>query len=136
MITGYERREIAARLRKCTLPKNYTQAQGGGWSHLCDMALAVGLKPEDRPTAWDLAQRLADLIDPTCEARRDTVFKPAVLYPDTESDDVGYEETVYRCSRCGEIVSYDEDYDPETDLPAYCERCGSRITGIGEPWDE
>lgn len=68
MTTDDERREVAERLRKCTLPTNYTQAQGGGWSHLCDMALAVGLKQEDRPTAWDLAQRLADLIDPEGES--------------------------------------------------------------------
>lgn len=130
MVTDDERREVARRLRKCTLPKNYTQAQGGGWSHLCDMALAVGLKQEDRPTAWDLVQRLAELIDPTCEVHRDALFYPAT---DLTSE---HEETVFRCGRCEEIVSYDADYDPETDLPAYCERCGSRITGIGEPWDE
>lgn len=46
-----------------------------------------------------------------------------------------HEEAVFMCGKCGEIASYDEDYDPETDLPTYCMRCGSRITGIGEPWD-
>lgn len=81
-------------------------------------------------------KRLADLIDPTCEVHRDTVFKPAVLYPDRELDDVGRDETVFRCGKCCEIVSYDEDYNPETDLPAYCETCGSRIIGIGEPWNK
>ena len=73
---------------------------------------------------------LADLIDPTCVAHRDQLFYPATdLMPE-------HEETIYRCGSCYEIVSYDEDYDPETDAPAYCEMCGSRITGIGEPWDE
>lgn len=31
---------------------------------MCDMALAVGFKREDNPTAWEFAQRLADLIEP------------------------------------------------------------------------
>lgn len=76
----------------------------------------------------DAINRLADLIDATCEAHRDVILYPATdLTPE-------HEEIVYRCDECGEIVSFDEDYDPKTDLPAYCLRCGSRITGIGEPW--
>ena len=129
-MTKDECMEVARRLRKLHL--------GGGSKDLIERTLsdAIGAWRESG-MSWDfITERLADLIDPTCEARRDAVFKPAVLYPDTELDDVGREETVYRCSRCGEIISYDEDYDPETDAPAYCEMCGSRITGIGEPWDE
>lgn len=128
MTSDDERREVARRLRELG---GYVFCPGNTYELLADALLVADFEGTD-----ELFARLADLIDPTCEARRDTVFKPAVLYPDTESDDVGYEETVYRCGRCGEIVSYDEDYDQETDLPAYCERCGSRITGIGEPWDE
>ena len=64
MIDDSERREIARKLRKCTPPTSYRQSQGGGWAHLCDMALAVGFKREDNPTAWEFAQRLADLIEP------------------------------------------------------------------------
>ena len=39
------------------------------------MALAVGFKREDNPTAWEFAQRLADLIDPgdMSQGRRDIV---------------------------------------------------------------
>lgn len=118
MATDTDRREVARKLRE--LPDNSTYpdligaiADHDGWY-----------------AAADAADRLADLIDPTCEARRDALFYPATgLTPE-------HEETVYRCGECGEIISYDEGYDPETDLPAYCERCGSRITGIGEPWDE
>ncbi len=65
MPTDEERREVARRLRKCTPPTSYRQSQGGGWAHLCDMALAVGFKREDNPTAWEFAQRLADLIEPS-----------------------------------------------------------------------
>ena len=65
MATDDERREVSARLRTCTPPASYTSAQGGGWSHLCDMALAVGLTREEDPSAWTLANRLADLIEPS-----------------------------------------------------------------------
>lgn len=34
---------------------------------MCDMALAIGFKREDNPTAWEFAQRLADLIEPSCD---------------------------------------------------------------------
>lgn len=64
IFTSDERREVARKLRKCTPPTSYGQSQGGGWAHLCDMALVVGFKREDNPTAWELAQRLADLIEP------------------------------------------------------------------------
>ena len=64
VVTDDERREAAERLRTCTPPTSYTSAQGGGWNHLCDMALAVGLTREEDPSAWTLANRLADLIEP------------------------------------------------------------------------
>ena len=64
MITDGERRRIAENLRNSTPITSYRQSQGGGWAHLRDMAVAVGFKPEDAPTAWWLAQRLADLIEP------------------------------------------------------------------------
>ena len=121
--TDKKRREVAARLRK--------NANSGA-----PLLLLVAMTAFDCPiegqnvTTQEAALRLADLIDPTCEVHRDALFYPAT---DLTWE---YEETVFRCGKCEEIVSYDADYDPETDLPAYCERCGSRITGIGEPWDE
>ena len=36
-------------------------------------------------------------------------------------------ETVFECSECGEVVSWDDGYDPASDLPSYCPRCGARI---------
>lgn len=72
----------------------------------------------------EICERLADLIDPTC-----------YVYKDTLHYEKG-EQVVFRCGKCEEIVSYDEDYNIETDLPAYCERCGSRIIEIGEQWNE
>ena len=122
MVSDDERREVARKLRKCTPPTSYRQSQGGGWAHLCDMALAVGFKREDNPTAWEFAQRLADLIDPTCLARADVEDTPD-----------GGQFECWSCSVCGNIVSADPDYDTETDGPAYCEACGHRIVGKGEP---
>ena len=72
--------------------------------------------------ASDAAERLADLIDPTCLARADVEDTPD-----------GGQFECWSCSVCGNIVSVDPDYDTETDGPAYCEACGHRIVGKGEP---
>lgn len=143
MATNEERREIAEKVRNARTTKstNVSFEKLTPIEFMCEIAKAIGFgKQEDGsfidPSYLEFAYRIADLIDPTCEVHRDTVFKPAVLYPDRELDDVGRDETVFRCGKCCEIVSYDEDYNPETDSPAYCETCGSRIIGIGEPWNE
>lgn len=73
---------------------------------------------------------LADLIDPTCRACLRTLFHPATEFTPE------FEEDVYVCSECGEVLSYDEDFDPDTDYPAYCESCGFRVAEIGEPCSE
>lgn len=118
MISDDERREVALRLRELPDDSTYLDLIGAIVEH------------DGWYTAADAADRLADLIDPTCKAHRDVLFYPATGL--TEE----HEEAVFMCGKCGEIASYDEDYDPETDLPTYCMRCGSRIIGIGEPWDE
>lgn len=142
MATDNERREVAARLRgrQGAVGQDEDSPELTKWEDLA----AIVLTPEEfyacmrfknrdnraQAIRSIIAGRLADLIDPTCEVHRDALFYPATdLTPE-------HEEAVFRCGKCEEIVSYDADYDPETDLPAYCERCGSRITGIGEPWDE
>lgn len=131
MPTIEERHECAKKLREIELVKLPDAS-----SELEEVHKAIGCWFGQEHFSQEFNDRLADLIDPTCEVHRDTVFKPAVLYPDRELDDVGRDETVFRCGKCCEIVSYDEDYNPETDSPAYCETCGSRIIGIGEPWNE
>ena len=118
MVTDDERREVAQRLRELPGDSTYPDLIGVIADH-------DGWYP-----ASDAADRLADLIDPMCKACRDTLF-----YPDTGLTPE-YEETIYRCSACGQVLTYDADFDPETDSPAYCESCGSRVTGIGEPLDE
>lgn len=131
MISDEERRRVACRLREFEIGVIGTVIPT---SELAKNILkAIGYGHSSAMTPYGL---LADLIDPTCKAHRDTLFYPATLYPDRVLDDVEREETVFRCGKCGEIVSYDENYNTEADLPAYCEMCGSRITGIGETWDE
>lgn len=123
MPTDDERREVARRLRE--LASDDEEVSDFDLAKTLDLGAVsrYGYDPRD-------VERLADLIDPTCEVHRDTLFYPATeLTPETES-------TVFRCGACEEIVSFDEDYDPKTDAPVYCEMCGSRITGIGEPWNE
>lgn len=60
---------------------------------MCDMALAVGLNREDNPSAWDIAQRLADLIEPD--------EPPYNLY-------TLYEAVFHRSPRCWECIEDDE----------------------------
>ena len=65
---------------------------------------------------------LADLIEPTCLA-----------CPDVEDTPDGGQFECWSCSVCGAILSVDPDYDTDTDGPNYCEMCGHRIIGKGEP---
>lgn len=143
MVTDDERREVAQRLRGLNGNISHVRRvyEDEGFSILCeDQAdyyqichAVAGYLPAEHMHPCDyeeLHARLADLIDPMCKACRDTLF-----YPDTGLTPE-YEETIYRCSACGQVLTYDADFDPETDSPAYCESCGSRVTGIGEPLDE
>lgn len=67
-------------------------------------------------------ESLADLIDPTCLACKDLEDTPD-----------GGQFECWSCSECGNIVSSCPDYDTDTDGPTYCEVCGHRIVGKGEP---
>ena len=68
--------------------------------------------------------------------------RPRVYVPERTCDAVRTErpcadaasgwETVFECSECGEVVSWDDGYDPETDLPSYCPRCGARIVVMSD----
>lgn len=127
--TNEERREVAAKLRakhrERTRPGVFVPQDAGmqAWDYLRDLEACL----PDGDSAFTV---LADLIDPTCRACLDTLFFPATdLTPEREED-------IYVCSECGEVLSYDEGFDPDTDYPAYCEACGSRVVGIGEPWNE
>lgn len=113
MVTDGDRRRVAENLRNGTPITSYRQSQGGGWAHLRDMAVAVGFKREDAPTAWELAQRLADLIDrPTCQMVECTV-------------DHGYRSWGMRCTACGKEF---EHVKPGFGW-RYCPNCGAVVAG-------
>lgn len=104
MPTDIERREVARRLRA---------ARGPSLMVLMGV-LGVG--------GAHLFDRLADLIDPTCLA-----------CPDVEDTPDGGQFDCWSCSVCGNILYSDPDYDTDTDGPTYCEMCGHRTIGKGEP---
>lgn len=110
MPTDKERREVAQRLR---------ERAGKRILNLSELLWCIGCDDGDDAAAWN---RLADLLDPTCLA-----------CPDVEDTPDGGQFECWSCSVCGNIVSADPDYDTEMDGPAYCEVCGHRIVGKGEP---
>ena len=121
MISDDERREVARRLRQAWANVPDKNPVRHHMRVLYEIYAAVGLN-DDGVDAIDLFDRLADLIDPTCLARADVEDTPD-----------GGQFDCWSCSVCGNILSSDPDYDTETDGPAYCEACGHRIVGKGEP---
>lgn len=119
MISDDERRDVARKLRKCTPPTSYRQSQGGGWAHLCDMALAVGFKREDNPTAWEFAQRLADLIEP--RVGRDAERTCRVESSHEVEGDGCYAYFKYELT-CGHEIAWGDQLPP-----SYCPECGRRV---------
>lgn len=117
MPTNEERRKVAARLRNWeSFRETFME------SPIC-AALYV-LNVEGYLDWRGVCELLADLIEPEPE-RTCHPFSGIVLGgPECR------EEKVWRCSECEEVLSWDyEGYDPETDGPAYCEHCGSKVTG-------
>lgn len=113
----YGRREVARRLRETK-----AECEERGYPWMCDdLILALGYD-HDYEAGDEIFDRLADLIDPTCLARADVEDTPD-----------GGQFECWSCSVCGNILSSDPDYDTDTDGPTYCEVCGHRIIGKGEP---
>ena len=126
-ISTEERREVARRLREVNPYRNrsYTVPYHRyipAAEYLAELAGALGYSPKNDVSRLEFQSHLADLIDPTCLA-----------CPDVEDTPDGGQFECWSCSVCGNIVSVDPDYDTETDGPAYCEACGHRIIGKGEP---
>ena len=117
MVTDDERREVAERLREL----DDSELQVYDMTYFA-IRSAVGCEGDQCPDGRKLVDRLADLIDPTCLARADVEDTPD-----------GGQFDCWSCSVCGNILSSDPDYDTDTDGHTYCEVCGHRIIGKGEP---
>lgn len=68
MPTDDERRQMSDALRRCVKGREY-----GGDDVMAELvrsiAVSVGLTPDADPTAQDLCDRLADLVEPSCDRR-------------------------------------------------------------------
>lgn len=99
-----ERREVAAMLRE-------SWPEAGGINEVWEVLDPI-LGTHDGPDvykAWEQTfNRLADLIDPTCEAAYDNPFAS---------------DFNYRCMACGEHFSTCGE-------PKYCPGCGGRIEHV------
>ena len=135
MISDDERREVAERLRglngNVSHVRRVYEAEGlsifcedqADYYQICDTVTGYLPAEHMHPCDYDeFHARLADLIDPTCLA-----------CPDVEDTPDGGQFECWSCSVCGNIVSVDPDYDTDADGPTYCEVCGHRIVGKGEP---
>ena len=102
--TSDERREVAEKLRNDGRALDAIDAPLELASLTLDDALGI-----DHMRSWcDVFERLADLIDTTCEAAYDNPFAS---------------DFNYRCMACGEHFS-------TCDEPKYCPGCGGRIEHV------
>ena len=122
-ITPEERQEVAERLRNLT-PGKHDQDYKPRYTDICT---AIGGKKGYWLGISALAERLADLIEPTC----------SIGYTDLTIDTPnGYDpDGYYYCSRCGELDDYFAEmwdtyqargYEGEPPF-RYCPYCGSRV---------
>ena len=102
--TSDERREVAERLRR--EGRALTTLDMG--MELASLTLDDAIGIEHNVTWEECFNRLADLIDPTCEAAYDNPFAS---------------DFNYRCMACGEHFS-------TCDEPKYCPGCGGRIEHV------
>ena len=103
-MTSDERREVAARLRKCGAELSIIGADCETALHVIDKV--VGCREVD---SWErFLGRLADLIDSTCHD----------LGGEEGTNFDGYD---FGCSECG--------YTCDLPQPNYCPNCGARVVG-------
>ena len=113
MVTDEERREVAERLRMCARNVNGTRDFSmylAYWVGVAEDEIAAGGNPftvaADRRCAERTLEKLADLIDPTCEL--------------IDRGDISGEPMV--CSCCGKMLNRNIRWH-------YCPSCGARVKG-------
>ena len=119
MASSDERREVARKLRDCIFHAKGHDLDGDCdmWSDKCvetrctlynDIAACIEEGGNVNLSSEEVFDRLADLIDPTCEAAHDNPFAS---------------DFNYRCMACGEHFSTCGE-------PKYCPGCGGRIEHV------
>jgi rubrerythrin len=104
--TSDERREVAARLRKCGAELSILGADCETAFHVIDKVISC--REED---SWErFLGRLADLIDPTCDAEQDY------------DRDEPIQGRWWKCDVCGEHFIYERGF-----APRFCPECGARV---------
>lgn len=110
MITKEERQEVAERLRHLTPSKHVHSNYKPRYTDICT---AIGGKKGYWFSISALAERLADLIDPTCE----DISKPP--------KDGFYPVPVFECSKC-KCKHIGPDY------VHFCPTCSARVVNVNE----
>lgn len=118
MSNSDERREVAARLRRegCAL----TALDMG--MELASLTLDDAIGIEHNVTWEECFDRLADLIDPTCEVME---------VPDNDEFMIRV-VSGFMCKRCGHEAIVERNCDGSAEPPNYCPHCGARVTDGGE----
>lgn len=110
--TSDERREVAATLRDA---KRKCESRGYPW--MCDdLCLAIGYE-HDYEADNGIFDRLADLIDPTCEVME---------VPDNDEFMIRV-VSGFMCKRCGHEAIVERNCDGSAEPPKYCPHCGARV---------
>ena len=124
-----ERREVAERLRFCARETNGTSDFSmylGHWVNADDADEEQVGNPftvqADRKSAERTLEKLADLIDPTCEVME---------VPDNDEFMVRV-VSGFVCKRCGHEAIVERNCDGSAEPSRFCPHCGARVTSGGE----
>lgn len=113
-----ERREVAERLRRAW-------PEAGDMEKVWDVLDPILGTHDGQDTyrAWEQTfNRLADLIDPTCEVME---------VPDNDEFMIRV-VSGFMCKRCGHEAIVERNCDGSAEPPNYCPHCGARVTDGGE----
>lgn len=129
MSSENERREVAKRLRFCAKATNGTIEFSICLSHwvgvdgVTDDQGNLFSAQADRREAELTLEKLADLIDPTCENEAVKLNRMAPLEMRTDN---------LICSSCGETFCADQDGINNPIDWVYCPNCGARVVDDGQ----
>lgn len=128
MASSDERREVARKLRDCIFYAKGHDLNGDCdmWSDKCvetrctlynDIAACIEEGGNVNLSSEEVFDRLADLIDPTCEVME---------VPDNDEFMVRV-VSGFVCKRCGHEDIVERNCDGSAEPPRFCPHCGARV---------